>query len=90
VDAAIGLDVNQDVAGLDVLVQNADRVGGRDRISNAGDDLQPRRQRDAVQPAERVCPVSEIAVRGILSFEKVWRIVEPDVVQPHNVGPVAQ
>jgi len=90
VDLTIGSDGNEDIAGLDVLVEDADGVGSGDGIGDVGGDLNALVQWSVWESTDVARPVVKVTALGPFAFEKEGRLVELDVIEACDVVSIAQ
>jgi hypothetical protein len=81
---------DQDVCGLEVLVQDADGMCGRECIGDPCDEVQADLQGELLGAALRADPFSQVALRDELAFEKIGRALELEVVQANDGGTPAE
>jgi len=90
VGASLAVLADEDVGGLDVLVQDADGVGGGECLGDLGDERRPLLERHGLQALAVLRPAVEAAVGRVLHLEEEWRLVEPDVVESGDVVALAE
>ncbi len=90
VPGAVGPLPHEDVAGLDVLVDDAHRMGRRDGGGDLRHQPHPLPEIQRRKAAVSLGPVAEVAPFHILAFEKKRRLVQLHLEQPGDVRAVAE
>ncbi len=86
----VGVLLHEDVARLDVLVQDADGVRRGDGVGDLGGELEAGRHRDLLEASARLDPLRQVAALRVLELEEVGRLVEVPVEDARDVLPVAE
>ncbi len=81
---------DQHVRRLQILVQHADRMRGRERIGDARDQLDAHRARNRHDAAARFAPFDEIAAGDVLGFDEIRRLLDVPVEDAHDRGVFAE
>ena len=87
---AAGARLHEHVLRLQVFVQNAHRVRGGDGLGDLRDQLQPSWERHRADAVLLFAPLDEVPVLGKFALQKERRLVQFHVVEPRNVGPLAE
>jgi hypothetical protein len=87
---AVAILGDEDVLGLDVLVENAHGVGRRKRLRDLGDQQETGLESDRSDSTDGLSPVDEAASLGVFGLQEVRRLVEIPVQHLRDVVSVAE